>query len=221
MAGIDENTIWTGAIVGKDYKPGDLVAYVARAPGLKKTKDTVESNRHGRCRACMQKVIDYMIRKPGATVDIWTSLESKLIVRDTPTESALADRSDHIGKPTFGKLPTLTKAMVLCSLENGPTNELLDRVNDVDPHAISDFFQMGFQVAPTDKFPSEAQSKVVLVQLMRKRNLDAGSRLATCLSKSVSLDGHVDWMAAPLFKLSWQGGVFTKVAHVSGDEAVP
>ncbi len=68
--------------------------------------------------------------------------------------------------PTVNKLKLDTKAAILAAMPEGPSRELLDKIDDVDKHAIDDIFGRVFMLVGKDKIPASAQELSVLTHAL-------------------------------------------------------
>ena len=215
------DSIWVGGLFCKGAKAGDLAAFAQKVPKVRVCRQALENNRRERIRTCTMKVLDHMLQNPNSSVDIWASLESNLIVLD---ESKLVESAGNFGGPpslvlnktTFGKLGSDKKAMVYINLPDGPSVDLLNKIDDKDPRALHDMFVMHFQLQKSDKIPDEMQDPTIFLAVCRDRHIEVGSRAKDWFEKSVSEDGVVDWLAAPLYSLGWKDGLLATVLHISG-----
>ena len=55
---------------------------------------------------------------------------------------------------TFGKLDVGVRSTLLAAMPGGPSQVLLDAIDDKDKHAVGDIFGMVFQVCGRDKIPA-------------------------------------------------------------------
>ena len=104
-------------------------------------------------------------------------------------------------------------------MPNGPSQEVLDLVDEKDPLALHDIFRQFFQVDNSDKVPEKFVDEGVMVRTMKARFDEVGDRgFAEFWEKAVSKDGVVDWGRKPLYTPVMDDmHQLTHVVHVNGD----
>lgn len=215
-------SIW----VGKDTAPtdGSMSSFAKRLPHTKAVKNAQEMNRRERIRNCGVKIIDHIMKNPDAAVEIWTSIESDLVGERKGADNGDSENplsiDDHLGETTFGRLAVESQALLVSSIEGGPSQQLLDSFHDKDPHAIPDMCCYLFQAQKSDRLPECSQSASVLAQAMRARLVEVGNRHIAWFNDCVASDGTVDWTKRPLYPFKWKkNGNLEAVRHVSSAEA--
>ena len=157
-AQLRDSSMWLGKIFESEEADG-MACFAKRVPAVKKSANQAENNARSRIRMCMMKAIDYMIKHPNAAPEVWNSIESGDMI--TVPEVAVLEKQLSPQKPgrchewkTFGSMKPAAKAWLYLAMEDlrsEVSEELLDKMNDEDPHAISDAFDMHFQVHRLDK----------------------------------------------------------------------
>ena len=115
--------IWCAPVVPKGSAVGALATFATRVPAIKGSRDTLEVNRRTICRESIVKLVDYAMKRPTAALDIWSSLESNLIVApEKPVEhnSSQSLSNNSLNASTVRKLDTNFKCRTYLRLTNGP-----------------------------------------------------------------------------------------------------
>ena len=124
---------WKGTKIPENES--ELTSYARRVPAVAKVRDAKENNRRERCRTCVVKLVDFVIRKPEAAVELWTSVESDIVGpvaslhKPEVVDEMIACKT---GAASVGQLRVEQKAMILCALPEGPSASLLDKIHVVD-----------------------------------------------------------------------------------------
>jgi hypothetical protein len=120
---------------------------------------------------------------------------------------------------TFGTMSHNDKATCLIATHTRCTQEVLDRIDDKDKHAIDDIFKMTFHCLKGDKVPSAFSDRRVMGLTMKERADEVGARLMTWWAPCVDeATGVIDWEKMPLFRAETDAnGRVYKMTHMSGD----
>ena len=130
MATKGATSIWMGKGI---FKEGELASLAQKVPAVRPTQNQFESNQRHNARQCVMTTIDYMMRHPMAAKEIWYSIDSGAVVSDTSPGadgSSTDTPQETLKASTVGGIPNTYKASVYLALENGLTEEMLNKVDD-------------------------------------------------------------------------------------------
>ena len=151
-----------------------LCAFALKLPKMRKANATKDQNTRVRQRHAIMKVIDHMMKKPSSGPDLWGQIDGGLLEGPSPTKPDEVGDDTHeqvdltFHDKTVLKVHKDVKAGQLSALEGGPSQELLDKIDDKDGYAIADMFAFAFQYLKKDKFASN-MSEIEAWTLMNKK----------------------------------------------------
>lgn len=163
-------------------------------------------------------MLDYVMKHPSQAVDIWSSIQSGLIV-EQHIGSAGAQKSDEpeaMGVASFRKVLREFKVQCFLALGDKMDKSVFEAMHLADPHSIDDVFTQLFKIDHTDKIPQDCQDPRVMTLALRYRQEEIGRNVKVWFEKSVKESGEVDWLAMPIYKMHWKAGILEKVTHCSG-----
>ena len=222
--------VWVGALFKPGAREGDFCKLALAVPEVRKVKDAAESNERVRIRQSAQKAIHHIMLHPAQAVDIWSSIESKLCSKKGGTPSSSADGEDavvvHVDEAdqwagrTFGRMSKDIKAKVMLSMPHAPTQSLMEKMDNADPHAIADAFETVFKVSKKDRIPKHVGDWQVFVTMMRVRMQQVGRDCGRWFRECVNADGQVDWSVMPIYVNEYnEDRHLIRIRHMDGSVA--
>ena len=218
------SSIWKTSLRTKKAAPDSLCTLALAVPQVKLHPDPAEMNFRNRVRAAIVKTIDYMLTKPGAALDVWGSIDAGTCVQSSSlaSDAQLATPTKDKFPTTFGKFSDQKRSYYLQQLPDGPSSEVIEKINDKDALALGDLFALTYGVKKGDKVPPEMVEDSVGVMAMGFRHEEIGSRVRMWYPCAIDTEGNVDWAKIQLYAFAWSAdGCLSTATHVSGDPACP
>lgn len=220
-------SFWKGNLYKTGAKPRSLVAFAEQVPNVREVKgDQPETNNRIRSRMCLQKCIDHMMRYPDTSADVWNSIQAGLagdsveqcVEKTQVQEVSPQDSLKKSGAPTFGKVDQNVLASIMKAMPGGPSGDLLDKMDDKDPHSVADVFGIVFQVCMKDKVPMACRADITIFgNTMKLRLKEVGFDIAQWFEVSVSSDGTVNWAALPLYDMVYEEERLSQFVYINKD----
>ncbi|CAK0816893.1 unnamed protein product, partial [Prorocentrum cordatum] len=203
--------------------------FALSVPKVKPIRDTNETSSRVRFRNATIRVIDYMMKNPQQTPELRGQIESGLVGKTATKNgsgSGSADTPDNIdltwAGTSVGKVHPKVKAAQLAALPDGPSEALLDLIDDNDARAIKGLFAFAFQYKSSDIFTDEMGDMSTWALMNVRRNAQIGIDFGFWIKDCVNPDtGVIDWGRRPLYTPIWGKEYLASVRVINGDTASP
>ena len=220
MSTLDQD-MWAGKQLFPD---GHYCRLAQMVPQVKKSGGGRACNDREGARTAIQKTVDFLFKNPTHAKDVWMHIETYMKTAPTPSKSQPAtlketSQSDITKAATFAKLSDEDKCWLYLRIPGGPSETVLNKMDDNDKMALGDIFLMHFQLSRTTSIPVGCRDRRLLLLMLKQRQMEVGDRVKNWFDLSVGDDGAVDWTAKPLYKCGWANGSLTAILHISGDVA--
>ena len=212
---------WVGNFEPKVKADHGFCRFATTLPNYKPTKDDRENIKRARRRLCIQKILNHCMRNPQDAEDIWSSIDTKLI--GSSTDDASTTAASRIVKQenvaSFGRLSSAAKATIISLLPQGPKKELLDMIDDKDPMAIHDIFDMIFHTCKKDRIPENCRQLNMLTSVLLQRQVGIPFDYTEWIKECILEDYAIDWAKRPLYKFQYEERQLKTMSYWNGDEA--
>jgi len=197
--------MWRANIMAPGASPTDLCKFALTVPQVKTTRNVDLNNTRVRLRSAVSRLVDLVMKNPAAAEIILSNIQGGVISVAGPGDDVtMSSQPDSSVPSTFKKMDIDTKSYYLTNLPEGPSEDLLKKINFEDTLAISDCFYLIFSVLPADHVPvQEFADRTVAKLTMTKRAEQVGNRQQFLFGTAVSDEGTIDWGAVSCYETTW------------------